>query len=35
MTMAAYGDSPYTGSYTVNSDGTFTGSFAGSTAYLP
>jgi len=26
----AYGDSPYTGSYTVNSDGTFTGSFAGS-----
>ncbi|MGB9266387.1 MAG: chitobiase/beta-hexosaminidase C-terminal domain-containing protein [Terriglobales bacterium] len=26
----SYGDSPYTGSYTVNSDGTFTGSFAGS-----
>lgn len=25
-----YGDSPYTGTYTVNSDGTFTGGFAGS-----
>ena len=26
----SYGDSPYTGTYTVNSDGTFSGSFAGS-----